>query len=101
MENTNESIALEEEVLVTLTKIMRREETEDLVVKLRDEAKTTDEEGRTTVSRDEYAEIVKVRPKLADVLRAAELIGKSYGMFSDRVEGSITLPLVICGEEDL
>ena len=101
MENTNESIALEEEVLVTLTKIMRREETEDCVVKLRDERKTTEEDGKTVISRDEYAETVKVRPKLADVLRAAELIGKSYGMFSEKVEGSITLPLVICGEDEL
>ena len=101
MENKNESIALEEEILVTLTKIMRREETEDTVVKLRDERKTTEEDGKTVVSRDEYAETVKVRPKLADVLRAAELIGKSYGMFSERVEGSITLPLVICGEDEL
>lgn len=101
MENTNESIALEDEVLKTLTKIMRREETEDCVVKLRDERRTTDEDGKTLVSRDEYAEIVKVRPKLADVLRAAELIGKAHGMFSERVEGSITLPLIICGEDEL
>ncbi len=39
--------------------------------------------------------------RTADVLRAAELLGKHYGLFSDRVSGSVTLPVVICGEEDL
>ena len=39
--------------------------------------------------------------RTADVLRAAELLGKHYSLFSDRVSGSVTLPLIICGEEEL
>lgn len=39
--------------------------------------------------------------RTADVLRAAELLGKHYSLFGDRVSGSITLPVVICGEEEL
>lgn len=39
--------------------------------------------------------------RTADILRAAELLGKHYGLFSDRVSGSVTLPVIICGEEDL
>lgn len=101
MENEKTHAASESEVLETLTKILRREETEDTVVKLRDETKTVGDDGKTYVERGERTEIIKVRPKLSDVIKAAELIGKSYGMFSDRVEGSIALPLIICGEDDL
>ncbi|MBQ6893653.1 MAG: terminase small subunit [Clostridia bacterium] len=101
MESEKTKTAGESEVLETLTRILRREETEDCAVKLREETRTTNEDGKTYVERGEHLEIVKVRPKLSEVIRAAELIGKSYGMFSERVEGSIALPLIICGEDDL
>lgn len=97
----SENIASESEVLEKLTAILRRDETEDTVVKLRDEVKTTDEDGRSVVERGEHIEVVKLRPKLADVIRAAELIGKYHGMFSENLTGSIALPLIICGEDEL
>lgn len=95
------SIADEKEVLRTLTRILRREETEDAVVKLREETRTTEEDGKTYVERGERVEVVKLRPKLADVEKAAELLGKHHGIFSERIEGSIALPLIICGEDEL
>lgn len=102
MENEkNVLIADAQEVLETLSRIMRREETEDTVVKLREETKTTEEDGRTYVDRGERVEIVRTRPRLCDAIRAAELLGKRYGMFGERVEGSITLPLMFVGEEKL
>ena len=101
MESEKTLIATENEVLESLTRILRREETEDSVIKLRDETKYTSEDSKTCVERGERVEVVKMRPKLADVIRAAELLGKSYGMFSERVEGSIAIPLIICGEDDL
>lgn len=64
------NIAEENEVLQALTRVLRREGSE---------------EGART----------------ADVLRAAELLGKHYSLFSDRVSGNVTLPLIICGEEEL
>ena len=100
-EEKNSQIASENEVLEKLTAILRRTETEDTVIKLRDEVKTTDEDGRSTVERGEHIEIAKLRPKIADVIRAAELIGKHHGIFSETLTGSIALPLIICGEEDL
>ena len=99
MEN-EKRVANESEVLETLTRIMRREVTEDSVVKLREETKTV-EDGRVVTQRIEHSDVVRVRPKLQDVIRAAELIGKAHGIFSEKVEGSITLPLIICGEEEL
>ncbi len=101
MENENKAVATSAEVLETLTRILRREETEDTVVKLREETKTTEEDGRTFVERGERVEVVKMRPRLSDVTRAAELIGKHYGIFGERIEGSIALPLIICGEDEL
>lgn len=96
-----DSIADEREVLETLTRILRREATEDTVVKLRTESRSTDMCGEAVVERSEKAEIVKTRPRLADVTRAAELVGKYHGMFGERLEGSIALPLIICGEDEL
>ena len=98
---TGDSIADEREVLETLTRILRREATEDTAVKLRTESRSTDEDGETVVERGERVEIVKTRPRLADVTRAAELVGKYHGMFGERLEGSIALPLIICGEDEL
>ena len=101
MESENKAIATKEEVLERLTRILRREETEDSVIKLRDETKTTEEDGRVILERGERTEIVKIRPRLSDVTRAAELIGKHYSLFGERIEGSIALPLIICGEDEL
>lgn len=94
-------IADEREVLETLTRILRRAETEDSVQKLRCETRTVDADGAPLTERCEKLRIEPLRPRLADVLRAAELIGKYHGMFGERLEGSIALPLIICGEDEL
>lgn len=86
------AIAEESELLEALTRILRREETEDSVVKLRQNVNGDSEE---------FTETVRIRPKLSDVLRAAELLGKHYGSFGERIEGSVALPLIICGEDEL
>ena len=95
------AVASEREILERLSRILRREETEDTVVKRREETRTTEEDGRTFVERGERVEVAKLRPRLTDVLRAAELLGKQYGMFREQLEGSIALPLIICGEDEL
>lgn len=98
---TGEGIATEREVLEALTRILRRAETEDAVVKLRTETRSTDGDGRAYIDRDEHVETHEQRTKLADVIRAAELLGKYHGMFGERLEGSIALPVIICGEDEL
>ena len=50
---TGDSIADEREVLETLTRILRREATEDTAVKLRTESRSTDEYGEAVVERSE------------------------------------------------
>lgn len=98
---TAPEIADVREVLAALSRIVRREETEDVPLKLRTETRSTDDCGEPVIERSERVELVRVRPRLADVNRSAELLGKYYGVFRDRVEGSIALPVMICGEEDL
>ena len=89
------------EVLAALSRIVRREETEDVPVKLRTETRSVDADGEAVIERSERVEMRAARPRLSDVNRSAELLGKYYGVFRDRVEGSIALPVMICGEEDL
>lgn len=89
------------EVLAALSRIVRREETEDVPLKVRTETRSIDDCGEPVVERSERVELARVRPRLADVNRSAELLGKYYGVFRDKVEGSIALPVMICGEEDL
>lgn len=98
---TGEGIADEREVLEALTRILRRAETEDAIVKLRTETRSTDEDGESVIEKSEHVEIQTLRPKLSDVIHAAELLGKYHGMFGERLEGSIALPVIICGEDEL
>ena len=47
------------------------------------------------------ARLVEKPPDEKERLKAAELLGKRYGIFSDKVSVSGTVPVVICGESDL
>ena len=81
----NEKTADAQEVLEYLTSVMRGEHTEQ-VLKLVGE-------GVQTVSD------IDVSAK--DRLKAAELIGKRYGMFKDSVDLGGAVPVVISGGDDL
>ena len=47
------------------------------------------------------ARLVEKPPDEKERLKAAELLGKRYGIFSDKVSVSGTVPVVICGESDI
>ena len=47
------------------------------------------------------ARLVEKPPDEKERLKAAELLGKRYGIFSDKVSVSGAVPVVICGENDL
>lgn len=66
----SEKIATQEEVLQYLTSVMRGEKTEPLLV--------LDGEGTQKV--------IQVVPNVQSRTRAAELLGKRYGTFTDRVD---------------
>ena len=73
-EASNERIADVQEVLETLTRVMRQEETEQTVV------------TKMVGNGMSEVEIVDKKPSLREVLKAAELLGKRYAMFTDKVD---------------
>ena len=54
--------------------------------------KMTDGEKGSSVERE---------VKLNDKMKALELLGKHLGMWNDKVDVNVAVPVVICGEDDL
>jgi phage terminase small subunit len=86
----NERIASQNEVLEFLTRVMRGEETEETVVV---------ENKGDFISE---AKIVKKQVAAKERVKAAELLGKRYMLFTDKVDVSGNLGVVIVDdiEED-
>ena len=82
-------IASVQEVLEYLTEVMRREKKESVVITLMSE-KTEyipDATGvpRKTTVKEEIPQIVEIPTKVSDANKAAELLGKRYALFTDKV----------------
>lgn len=83
-------IASVQEVLEYLTAVMRREKKESVVITLLNE-KTEyipDATGvpRKTTVKEEIPQIVEIPTKVSDANKAAELLGKRYALFTDKVD---------------
>lgn len=87
-EIASEKIASAAEVQERLTRILRLEETEDVVVV----------EGIDKGVSE--ARIVRKRPNLKDVIKAGETLAKMQGAFDNTVNVNLSVP-VIGGEEEL
>lgn len=92
-------IADQDEVMKYLTAVMRREYAEHVVVTVMEESSTfePDDEGkmRKRTVKKESAEIVEIPARLADANKAAELLGKAYALFTDRMESDVDMELNI------
>ena len=97
----DESIAKVKEVMQTLTRILRREETETVVVMQKTHRSFYDEDGKKQIVDTETPVSVEIPAKLSDVNKAAELIGKRWGMYRDNVDVNGAIPVVISGAEQL
>jgi phage terminase small subunit len=90
-------VAKQDEVMKYLTSVMRREETESVVVTLSEETTkyVPDDEGkmRKQTIKKEIPKIIQIPAKLSDSNKAAELLGRAYGIYSDRVEQEIDMEL--------
>lgn len=97
-------IAKQDEVMKYLTSVMRREKSEHVVVTLSKENSfyAPDENGtmRKNTVKEEIPQIVEIPAQLKDSNKAAELIGKRYALFKDKVELNVK-PVVIDGGDDL
>ena len=85
-EHTNNRIAKAEEILEFLTATLRGEVTEEVVV------------GGFGKSATEK---ISKNVDLKDRLKAAELLGKRYRLFTDKVEVDGVVPVMIVGEDSL
>ena len=83
------TIADATEVMQYLTSVLRGEETEEVIVV----------EGQG----DGYSSARRIDKRVGakEMIRAAELIGKRYGLFTDKVGIEGVVPVVISGGEDL
>lgn len=98
-EKEKELIADQNEVMKYLTSVMRREKTESVVVTLNRETSkyVPDETGtmRKQTVKEEVPQIVQIPAQLRDSNKAAELLGKAYGIYTDKVETDVDLDLNI------
>ncbi|MCJ0449931.1 terminase small subunit, partial [Clostridioides difficile] len=77
-------IADAKEVMEYLTKILRNQEQEEVVI--------VSENG---------PEIIKKDVSIRDRNKAAELLGKRYRLFTDKVEVEGAIPIVITGDDEI
>lgn len=99
-------IAKQDEVMKYLTAVMRRELSEHVVVTVSEENSYYEPDSNGTMrkrtEKRETPEIVEIPARLADANKAAELLGKAYTLFTDRVEQDVDMDLNITvdyGEE--
>ena len=98
-EKEKELIADQDEVMRYLTSVMRREKKEHIVVTLQRETSTyvPDDEGkmRKQTIKEEVPEIVAIPSQIRDANKAAELLGKAYGIYTERVDVDADAELTI------
>lgn len=95
----SELIASQDEVLQYLTKVMRREEKENVVVTLQTETSDykADVSGvmRKYTTKKESVKVVEIPTKVSDANKAAELLGKRYQLYTDKVQADVDMDLNI------
>ena len=98
-EKEKQLVADQDEVMRYLTEVMRRQKTESVVVTLNKETSTyvPDENGtmRKQTIKEEIPQVVKVPAYLKDANKAAELLGKAYGLYKEKVDVDADMDLNI------
>ena len=88
-EKEKELIADQDEVLKYLTNVLRGKSQSEIVV--------VENVGDFTSE----ARLIQKAPDEKERLKAAELLGKRYNLFSDKMKVDVAMPVVISGGEDL
>lgn len=83
-------IADQDEVMRYLTAVMRREKSEHVVVTVREKkiVPIEGEDGKThrMTEEKEVPKVVEIPSRLSDSNKAAELLGKAYGIYTDKMD---------------
>lgn len=98
-EKEKELIADQNEVMKYLSAVLRREKKESVVVTLQEEttAYVPDEHGtmRKHTIKKTVPKIVEIPTQLRDSNKAAELLGRAYNMYTDKIDADIDMDLNI------
>ena len=99
-EKKAELIADQDEVMIYLSSVMRRDLKESVVVTLQNKTEkwVKDEDTgklkKQTVTEESPA-VVEIPARLSDANKAAELLGKAYGLYTEKVEQQMDMDLNI------
>ena len=85
---TDNEVARQDEVLAALTRILRREATESAIVSTRSRVPTLCADGKVRYAERTETRVVEIPPKISDVNRAADLLGRRCGLWSERTEAA-------------
>lgn len=98
-------IAKQDEVLQTLTRVLRRQEMDTVVVTCKERSSRYDENGKKVIVEKEVPRVVQIPTRVNDLNKAAELLGKRYGLYTEKIETDVDMDLNITvdygdGEDD-
>ena len=96
-------IAKQDEVLQTLTRVLRRQEKDAVVVTCKERSSGYDENGKKVIVEKEVPRVVQIPTRVNDLNKAAELLGKRYGLYTEKIETDVDMELNInidYGEDD-
>ena len=99
-EKEKDLIADQDEVMKYLSAVMRRQMKDSVVVTLQSKTEkwVMDEDTgklkKQTITEEKPA-VVEIPAQLRDANKAAELLGKAYGIYTDRVETEVDMELNI------
>lgn len=96
-------IAKQDEVLQTLTRVLRRQEMDTVVVTCKERSSGYDENGKKVIVEKEVPRVVQIPTRVNDLNKAAELLGKRYGLYTEKIETDVDMELNInidYGEDD-
>ncbi len=81
----SEKTADAQEIMEYLTKVVRGESRSDVL----------------SLCGDGCQKVIKKPPDEKERLKAAELLGKRYGLFTDKVDAAVSIPIIISGDDRL
>ena len=88
-------IAKQDEVLQTLTRVLRRQEMDTVVVTCKERSSGYDENGKKVIVEKEAPRVVQIPTRVNDLNKAAELLGKRYGLYTEKIETDVDMELNI------
>lgn len=89
-------VAKQDEVLQTLTRVLRRQEMDTVVVTCKERSSRYDENGKKVIIEKEVPQLVRVPTKVSDLNKAAELLGKRYGLYTEKVDLDADTSITVC-----